>query len=302
MIQRAPYIRHLACSYDGDLVAAAESTGFVQIWNVQSAAQTARFKTTLDFGGNRLAISRDGQHLAAGAYHDHGLTLYSTQDGKELWRRTDLKQIQDVRISMDDAVVICGHGGDCCEMLDITSGESEQSLHPVEDLLQSAYEDIAIVDGGRSNHYMLTDFAFQKIAQVARTSFAALDFAFAPHLICVTESGVLVRCYGTADGRELWRYDPGSRDGVHVITLAYNEPEDSFVGIALPYKHGGDRRLVVIRAKSGQFVSAVTLGTFSKAVFCCKGSVLLTSDGILRASLTGEQQGTLTFFPATTAG
>lgn len=93
VVERRKLIRQIACSHDGPIVAVAEFERFVQIWNVESQRCIAKVETTLDFGGRRLAITRDGLGCVVGAYHVHGVALYETKSGTEVWRRKDLKGI-----------------------------------------------------------------------------------------------------------------------------------------------------------------------------------------------------------------
>ena len=50
-------IQHLASSRTGDCVAAAEFEELARIWDVRTFRHVSSFKTILDFGGQRLAIS-----------------------------------------------------------------------------------------------------------------------------------------------------------------------------------------------------------------------------------------------------
>jgi hypothetical protein len=283
-------------------VAVAEFKRFIQIWNVKFQRCIAKFETTLDFGGRRLAITRDGLGLVVGAYHDHGVAFYETKSGAEVWRRNDLKKVQRIRVSNDDQRVWCGFEDESFkkkpfEMLNRVSGESEFALEGVADALESVHDDVIIIDGKDRGDFLLVDPEFKKVASIRRTTFAALDFAFAPHRICITESGGLVRCYDVNSGRQQWAYNPGN--GIHALVLAYNEAQERFVAITWPYESGGDHQLITLSPHDGDVETLATISDACEFAFCRMGSKLISSDGKIRSSATGEVEGVLDFFPMT---
>lgn len=302
MVERREFIRQIACSHNGSIVVVAEFERFVQIWDVESQSCIAKFETTLDFGGRRLAITRDGLGCAVGAYHVHGVAFYETKNGVEIWRRKDLKNVQRIRVSKNGQRVWCGFADDSFkekpfEMLNRGSGETEFILESVGDAVESDYDDVIIIDGKDRGDFILVDPEFKKVASIRRTTFAALDFAFAPQRICITESGGSVRFYDVNGGRQQWAYNPGN--GIHAINLAYNELHQRFVAITRHYKSGGDYQLISLSQDDGEVVTLATISDAVEFAFCCMGSILISSDGKLRNSATGEVEGVLDFSPPT---
>jgi hypothetical protein len=182
-------------------------------------------------------------------------------------------------------------------MLNRGSGESEFTLEGVDDALESVYNDVIIIDGKDRGDFILVDPEFKKIASIRRTAFAPIDFAFAPQRICITESGGLIRCYDVTSGQQQWAYNPGN--GIHALQLAYNESHQRFAAITWPYKSGGDHQLITLCPDDGEVVPLATISNAVEFAFCCMGSKLISSDGKLRDSATGEVQGLLDFFPGT---
>lgn len=293
MIERRPVIRHIATSYDGRLIAVAEFERFVQIWDFESQRRVADFETTLDFGGSRIAISRDGQHCAIGAYYVHGIALYETKDGQEVWRRKDLKKVQTIRISIDGERLLCGFEGKSFEPLNLITGRSKPPLRGVKDVCESAYDELMVVDK-KGRDFRLVDKEYKKVATVPRTTFAALDFAFAPQKLCVAESGGSIRCCDTQTGKQLWQHNPGK--GVHALKLTYNEATQMFAAIIWPYEKGGEHRLVSLTPGQGKAVREVVINGAHEFAFCSRGSTLVTSDGKIRSTGTGDVVGVLNFF------
>jgi WD40 repeat protein len=287
-------VQLIASSYDGSLIAAADQDRCVQIWNLSDRCQISTFETTIDFGGKRLAISRNGGHCGVGAYDDYGIALYKTSDGTEVWRRKDLKKVQGIRLSNDDRQLMCGFADKPYEFLGLTSGQSERTLYDVEDAWQSNYDDAFFI---RGRSCLITDSEFNQVATVRRTSFGILGCAFAPGKICTSEPRTLVRCYDLQSGQKQWRYDPGN--GNHAVQLTYIESDQLFAAVILPYKSGGDRLLVTLREDNGEVVKVTTIGNVRYYAFCSRGSILLTSDGKIRSTVTGEVEGVLDFFHGT---
>lgn len=267
----------------------------MQIWNVETKRRITELNTTLDFGGDRLAISRDGRHCGVGAYHTHGVALYETKDGTEVWRRKDRKKVQCIRISKDDKSVLCGFSDKDFEILNLESGKSELTLQGVDDVFESVYDDVLVIDGKDRGDFILVDSEYKKIASVRRTTFAALDFAFAPQKICVTQSTGSIHCYDINSGNQQWVYKPGN--GIHALTIAYNEQHQIFSAITWPYKSGGDHQLITLSPDEGDAMTIDTISNACEFAFCRKGSLLITSDGKLRDIASGDVHGILDFFP-----
>src|SRR5882724_12685751 len=99
MGQQATAVRQLATSRRGNVFAAGEFERGVHLYDLLTLERLRTIDTTLDFGGRRLAISNDGSTLIAGAYQVHGIAAYSCDTGKELWRRKDLKKVQQINFN-----------------------------------------------------------------------------------------------------------------------------------------------------------------------------------------------------------
>jgi WD40 repeat protein len=293
--ERRQLIRHISTSYAGTVIAAGEFERHVQIWDIESQTRIAEFETTLDFGGTRLAISPNGKSCAVGAYHVHGIALYDATNGTELWRRKDLKKVQKIRASHDGSRLLCGFEGKAFQPLNMDNGRSKPSLRGVQDIFESVYDDLMIVDR-IGKDFKLVNNNQQQVATVPRTTFAALDFAFAPKKIAITESGGSISCYDVNGGGKLWEHNPGN--GVHALDLTYNESSGTFAAITWPYQNGGQHQLLNLLAETGKTEGAFPIDGAHEFAFCSKGSTLISSDGKLRNTATGDVYGTIPFFPS----
>src|SRR5207248_2897310 len=89
LVESPMLIRHLATSWSGSVIAAAEFERTVHVWDVAELRHLTTFPTIMDFGGTRLAITPDGKNCVAAAYHVEGVAAYAAPDGTEVWRRKD---------------------------------------------------------------------------------------------------------------------------------------------------------------------------------------------------------------------
>jgi hypothetical protein len=285
-------IRHIATTLNGDNVAVAEVDTSVYVWNLANNSEITQFQTILDNGGNRLAITTDGRNCIAGAYHIHGIASYCVANRTEEWSRSDLKKVQRIRVSLDDERVFCSFEGKSFQILNRKDGTTIAALRGINGLRESPYDPVSVVD--RKNR----DFAIRSqngktIANVPRTTFAALDLSFAPHRFCISESGGPVRCISVGDGIEIWRFAPPS--GYHILKLAYCESTASFHGIIWGYEEGGACQLIRWDAATGAMQPVVELGARAKYGFCQRGSRLIATDGTIWDVATGDIIRTLPF-------
>jgi WD40 repeat protein len=294
LIERKPVIRHIAASYDGSVVVVAEFARHVQTWDVVHRRRIAAFETTLDEGGFRLAVSRDGKHCAAGAWREDGIAVYEAATGKEVWRRKDLEEVQKIRFSKSDQQILCGFEGGVVKRLDLTTGRSIESRRGVHDVLESPHDSV-VVFVTRDREYRLLNAGGDLIKSLPRKTFAALDFAFGPKKLCISESGGSVRCFDVANGEQLWEHDPGR--GVSARNLGYNEFADEFAAITWPYQKGGEHQLKTFDPTTGRVRATHPIPDAHEFAFCCKGSLLLSSEGKLRETATGDVCDVFEFFP-----
>ncbi|MCA9060536.1 MAG: hypothetical protein KDA85_18625 [Planctomycetaceae bacterium] len=251
------------------------------------------FETTLDGGGQRLAVSHDGRRFAVGAWEDHGIALYDAENGIEIWRRKDLNQVQVVRISEDDRCVQCEFENSPHQTLSLSTGQALGAFRGVADFWESRYDSVVVFEESERD-YRLMNEENELIANLPRQTFACLDFAFAPQKFCISESTGAIRCFNVTNGVQLWRYDPGN--GSHAIGLTYNELADEVAAIVWSYEEGGPCYLKTFDADNGRVKATLNVGQPHELAFCCAGSLLVTSDGKLRETATGDDCGMLKFF------
>ena len=123
-----------------------------------------------------------------------------------------------------------------------------------------------------------------------RLTFAELGVAFSPLAVCISESGGPIRCWDLTGGTELWRYFV---KGHHAIQLCYSRSENVFYGLDLEYKQEGKCQVLRFDPEKGQANIAVERGNLRTSVFCLDGRYIISSDGTLIETMTGEVSGQL---------
>jgi hypothetical protein len=255
----------------------------------------ATFSTIMDAGGTRLAVAPDGRNCIAAAYHVEGIAGYTACDGKEAWRRKDLKKTQTVRVSLDGRRVYACFDNRSCQVLNRETGKTIKTWPGVRHVWESPYQPAMLLE---KRTLVLQSPDEKKIASIPAETFAVLCVAFGPGLVCVSESGGPLRCLDVQTGEERWRFQ---EKGQHFLELAFAEHVQAFVGVCWPYERGGSFRLLRFEPRSGAPSDVTELGKAGEFVFCLRGTRLLCSDGSVLDSATGQNKAKLAF-PAKEGG
>jgi WD40 repeat protein len=285
-------IRELAASGDGSILVAAESHSTVHLWDLNSLKRLRSFETTFEFGGRRLDVSSDGSLIAVGAYHRHGIAVYRSLDGAELWRRTDLKKVQQLQFSHDGRRLFCCFDISACQRLYASNGKSGGTLRGVRELWTSSIGPVCVLQ--RARDYLVTRNG-SIIAAIPKVTFAALIAAFSRSEVCISEAAGPVRLFNLKSGEMVWRHDPP--EGTHFRTVAYSASIDQFVGESWPFKYGGDSVLYRFSGKSGEIDRVIGVPAPGVCLFCNHGSRLVTASGAVIDVPSGRLEATLAFPP-----
>lgn len=267
-------IRHIATTFDGQLFATAEFERFVSIWRIDDGEHQVSFQTILDFGGQRLAISPDGQLSATGAYHIHGIAVYRVLDGSVIWNRRDLKKVQWLAFDPVHETLLAGFDEKPLHILDNNTGETIETWRGVRRKYISPYDrNIYLLDAVK-----LKLHTSRKPTPIERRTFAILDVTFSQQAIYLTESTGPLRAIDL-EGSLIWEYVP--ERGSHFLRIGYNEFTGTLFGVLWRYEKGGPSILVEIDSQTGQPMNELVLGNLAEAEFGCRGSRLITSDGCI---------------------
>lgn len=282
-------IRHLASTWSGSVIAAAEFDRTVHVWDVAAPKHLATFPTIMDFGGTRLAVTPDGKNCIAAAYDVEGIAGYAASGGTETWRRKDLKKAQSLRVSLDGHRVYACFDNRSCQVLNRETGKTIKTWAGVRHVWESPYQPVMLLE---KRALILQSPDERKVASIPAETFGVLCVAFGPGLVCVSESTGPLRCLDALTGEERWRFQ---EKGQHFLELAYAEQAQAFVGICWPYERGGSFRLLSFEPQAGAASVVTELGKAGEFEFCLRGTRLLSSDGSVMDSATGKCVGKLAF-------
>lgn len=278
-------IRHLATSWDGDRLVAAAFEHRVSVWDIASQSKITEFETTLDFGGSRLAIAPDGGRVIVGAYDRHGIACYDAEDGYELWRRKDLKKVQDVTISRDGSLVWCGLNNGPLHQLELSSGITVARYRATNRITESPSAPIRFFDKSHPKPELCSSDG-HILGRIERMTFAFLNTAFGPGFVLLSDSGGPVRCIDIKTMAPRWTYVPPA--GSHVLTLSFNSLDSNCYGVEWPYQNGGSKRIVRFKTENGQAHFVAEIGDSAIEAFCKFGSRLVTWDGSIFDVASGK--------------
>jgi WD40 repeat protein len=204
-------IRNIAAARDVPVVAIGAWEHEVEVWDAASAIRIAAFNTMLDSGGRRLAVSHDGTRVAAGAYREHGVSVFDAYYGRVVWARKDLQGIQKLTWSRDGSRLYCGLEGDILHEIDLATGKTLDKLTKVGTRVDSPFDNAFLLDGKKVHSPSGLSFLPR------RETFCVLDAVFGPNVLAISESGGSIRVFSLESGVEIARYKPPG--GVHALQL-----------------------------------------------------------------------------------
>src|SRR5688572_21994007 len=71
-----------------------EEDHILRFFDLQAGRMLTEFQVRWDGGISRSCLSPDGSRVYVGCYNVHGFACYCARTGTELWRRKDLKGVQ----------------------------------------------------------------------------------------------------------------------------------------------------------------------------------------------------------------
>ena len=288
---RASAIRQIASARCAPRVAAAFAERIIQIWDFSTLQPLSEFNTVFGFGGHRVTLNATGDVCVAAGWAKGkrgGVACYDALTGSLVWHRTDIRQTQFVRFSCDGTMVWCGVETGRFQKLDARTGLTLESLVGVKKVFDSPHGNCLLLE---TRHRGFVVKGATEV-RVPNLSFALLDAAFSPKMLCLSEAGGPVRCLDCHSGVELWRYEP-PRD-THVLRLQYRPTDERFYGVQWEYQQGRSRTLFRLGTEAGHYEEICGLSSWEEE-FCMDGDALITSSGDVISLPSGAVAGHLAF-------
>lgn len=281
-------IRHISTSFSGQTIALAEFEKRVQIIDLKSLQVISEFDTILDFGGQRLAISEDGEICICGCWVRHGICAYEAKTGKLIWQRKDLKKVQNIQILYADKTKFFAQFEiGVSRIFDINTGLEIDRLSGAIHFFNSKYLEIDIID--KWNKIQVIDRKTKKLkSNIERQSFATLDLAIADNCFAISESGGPISCYDIQLADLKWRI-PINEDG-HFLRVDFNYGLNSFIAVSWPFMKGGNKKLKYINKDNGLIEKEININCPTETEFALNGNLLVTSDREIIDIKSGEKK------------
>lgn len=277
-------IRTIAATVNGDRFAVAEFDSKVQVWDLTKGLVN-KFSTDFDFGGNRLSISEDGKYLVVGGYSANTITAFDIDTGQQLWQRKDLKKCGSVKVlnKLDNRVFV-NLERQGTHILDINTGETIDNLKGVEFYYENPYGNIDLLE--KSTSCSFADRIKSKtIKNKPKTTFAILDTAFSIDTIVCAYSTNPLEAISTDNFENIW----ATRVVGHFLEIEYSKELDKILGVRWEYENGSPKFLCYVDINTGRVEKEINLGEPIEVEFLKQGSFLLTSQGKLYSTSTGQQ-------------
>lgn len=276
-------IRTIAATVNGDRFAVAEFDNSIQVWDLTKGLVN-KFSTDFDFGGNRLSISEDGQYLIVGGYSANTITAFDIDTAKQLWQRKDLKKCGSLKIlnKLDNRVFV-NLERQGTHILDIKTGETIENLKGVEFYYENPYGIVDLLE--KSTSFSLIDRTKSKtIKNLPKTTFAILDTTFSKDKIVCAYSTNPLQAISMDKFETIW----ATKVVGHFVEVEYSIELDKILAIRWEYEKGSPKFLCYIHINTGKVEKEINLGEPIEIEFLKQGSLMLTSQGKLYSTLTGQ--------------
>lgn len=168
-------------------------------------------------------------------------------------------------------------------LLNRKTGKTIEKLKGVEFIRESSYAEINQFEK-KSISTLVNRNDRSEIISFSHKSFAILDACFSKDKLLVAYSGNPLEAISLKTHETLWSIKVLG----HILKTAYSEALNKFVGIRWEYEKGSNKFLCHINAETGLVDKEIDLGAPSEIEFLKKGSMLITSDGVLYSTIDGE--------------
>lgn len=235
----------------------------------------------LDFGriaGKGISVEMSGGDSSCfvGAYDAWGVARFDLQSRKEMWRRKDLKRVQNISCGMTGSSIYVSFTGVGAQQLDFQTGETAKRFRGVSEVYASPSNDALVLENKKAIHITRADG--ESIVQAKPEGFAILDVAWSPASVLISEArdadsniGGVVRCFSLSNGGLLWKY---VSQRSHVQPISYRPAREAFVGV--DYVPGPDSRLILQwDASSGTINYQKEIPVSMHGRFCQRGEALV---------------------------
>ena len=256
--------------------------GIARLFNLAERKQLAEFEVRHECPGlgTRIALSSDAKFCFVGCYNVYGIACYSLPDGKEIWRRKDLKAVQSVNTFDFQDWVFCGRQNAAAHLLDAKTGETVKKFSGVEEVYGSPFDETVVVVGRSLELHrplgkkLWTHKPEEKF--FCRAYFTQKVFLILEH--------ELIRCFNLATQELLWSHQPVVKTRF-LKRFIFNEEARCFQIFQI---RDDSPFIISLDEKSGQILHELKLPDGVFGDFCLGGVALFNSNLYLLSAVTGK--------------
>ena len=169
------------------------------------------------------------------------------------------------------------------QLIDIKTGNTIHNLKGAISYYENTYSSIDLLE--RSTSFSLIDRTNSTtIKNLPKTAFAILDTAFSNDTIICSYSGNPIEAISINNFEKIWT----TKVVGHFLKLEYSIELNKILGIRWDYEKGSFMFLTYININTGEIENEINLGDPLEVEFLKQGSFMLTSQGNLYSTLTGQ--------------
>ncbi len=283
--QKHEKIRAISATVNGDRFAVAEWETNVQIWDLNNGL-VSKLSTDLVSGmTNAISISEDGKQLAVAGYDNKTITLFDIESGKILWQRKDIRRPAKAMIlNHYSELVYIDTESQGSFLLDRKSGETIEKLRGVEFIRENPYSTVDQFEK-TSTSSLVQRQSKKTIKSFNHKSFAVLDACFSADKLICSYSGNPLEAVSLSNAQSLWATNVIG----HFLEIEYSKELNKILGIRWEYEKGSPKFLCYIDIETGKVENEINLGKPIEIEFLKQGNLMLTSQGKLYSTKTGQQ-------------
>lgn len=240
-------VRHVATSRWGQRVIFATFEGDrASVRDLDLVAPLADGPIKLDFGGHRIALgSIRSDLLISGAYQRWGVAAYRVSGTfRELWRRTDLKRVQELSLGFSEMLVAAAIAGKSLHILETETG---QTISTVRGASQGQFlgrgDTVLVVGSGWFGTVEARTASFvwkRKIDNVYMLGASSNGRSITAAFSMSSEQNSSIRCYDI-EGRDRWSLH--LPEGFDYLSVCWCEDLDCWQALSWPSFEGGPYKL-----------------------------------------------------------
>lgn len=277
-------IRSSSTTVNGNRFAVSEWEKKVQVWDIEKGF-VCKIETDIISGmSNAISISESGNQLAIAGYDQNTITLYDIDKGTISWQRKDLKEPATVIILNRYLSLIFidteNHGA---FFLDRETGKTIERLQSIEFVRENSYSNIDQFER-KSVSTLINRTNRSAIGSFKHKSFAILDACFSSDKIICSYSGNPLEAVSLTSFQTLWT----TRVVGHFLEIEYCKELNKILGIRWEYETGGPKFLSYINIDNGFVEKEINIGEPNEVGFLKRGQFLLTSQGNLYSTISGQ--------------